>query len=215
MRSAITFLLSKLDHGIIVTMMEIYGDKVFDLISDNEKKQIDKSVRQALATATKKEIHTSEDFDVCLSTAIKRRIHKRTNENATSSRSHAIIIIQSQKSDSKLTFVDLAGFEYSPGKENLQETCHINLALLEVNRILLKLSKGEKPICRGNTLIEFLDTFLKHNLVIFFHVHSEHVKKSMEYVKDLLVSISVTQKQPLKQALKDISCHKMYNSIRA
>lgn len=174
---------------IYVQVVELYGDKVFDC-ADLDKVDITSAVDKA----KKVTIKTVDRFSSLVDNALKLRVQKSTNQNKTSSRSHAIFKISMEGSSRALLFADLAGFESIEGKENQQETVSINSSSLELNKVLIKISKNEKPICT-TALTRYFKPHVNENVIMLFHLRQDSVetmKRGFGYIKELSNAIAMT-----------------------
>lgn len=168
-----------------VEMFEIVEGQIFDC-SGMEKAKL-----SAQNKASKINIESIEQFNGVLELALTHRTQKATNQNATSSRSHAIIQISIGGSGGNLLFADLAGFESIEGKDNRSETVSINSSLLEVNKVLLCYVKDQTPICT-TPLTKCLRPYFDGDLVMFFHIKAqskEIVKSSLRHIQELAVAV--------------------------
>lgn len=183
LKRCVRFLLNA-SHNISFQMVEIYESKVFDCLDSGKTDVTSSNGNKASHVA----IESSEHFDSMLQAALQRRTQKATNQNETSSRSHAITKIVVNGSNGNILFADLAGFENIDGKENRHETVFINQSLLELNKVLLEISKKNVPVCT-NALTKFFKPHLcDGDIVMLYHLHaksSESMKKGLGYIKDL------------------------------
>lgn len=130
------------------------------------------------------EIKSIQNIGVFLERALKKRTSKSTNQNDTSSRSHAVLTI-STGNGTKLLFVDMAGNERSEGKDNVNETCFINKSLTQLNTVLAYKAKGLLPPYRDNDFTLFLKPYMvKNKVIIFFHARKENLVKSLMAIQD-------------------------------
>lgn len=174
-----------------VSISEVYGKRVFDLIGQNGKKTLVENPR--LSKPNLKRITDSRQIEQIINVTNRHRIQKSTDQNLTSSRSHALHIIH-LKDEKRILFVDLAGFERSGGKAtSLNETNDINTSLSALNRVLLNLSSGHKAIFRGNRLTEFLEPYLtkqQSKAVMFYHIRNDALHQGLHYIKDITVAMN-------------------------
>ncbi|XP_060082065.1 centromere-associated protein E-like [Ylistrum balloti] len=141
---------------IRVAYMEIYNEKVTDLLSSEEKiiKIQEDQEKNIQVTGVKEElVSSSSDVLAIIQKGDNRRHMAETKQNDRSSRSHCIIriIIESrEKGDEEavmvahLNFVDLAGSEKAGENsgDRLREGCSINKSLLILGQVISKLSDG-------------------------------------------------------------------------
>lgn len=171
-------------HKVSFQMIEIYGSKIFDCIDSNKADVTSGNGNKA----SKISIESLDQFGEILQGALQRRTQKATNQNETSSRSHAITKIMLDGLRGCVLFADLAGFEKSDGKENRQETIFINQSLLELNKILLSISKKETPVYTTALTKFFRSQFDDGDIVMLYHLHAkstEEVKSGLGYIKEL------------------------------
>lgn len=144
------------DLKLEVSFIEIYNEKVYDLLSPNytEAENIRGPFKKLF---TKRSLKSEEDAQEILAEAYQKRHVRPTKINLTSSRSHAVFTIYAtiKNSDfcsiqSELNLVDLAGAEgvrkTGHHGQALAEGVNINQGLLSVGRILQAIAKGDKVI---------------------------------------------------------------------
>ena len=156
-------LLGKLEAGtedfdVSVSFIEIYQEKVFDLMSEKVNESI-YSKGRAYNGSTKISIRNSEDAQEILKSCNKKRHIRATTLNSSSSRSHAMfsIILTKQETSSIMHICDLAG------SEGLRNTNHSGVAQHEgvtINQGLLAVGKVVKALSSGNKLIPYRDSVL-------------------------------------------------------
>lgn len=199
LKRSIRFLLSA-SHKISIQMVEIYDRKVFDCL-DSSKPDVTSGNGNK---ASKIGIESSEHFDSMLEAALLHRTQKSTNQNATSSRSHAITKIFLDGSNGNLLFADLAGFESIEGKENREETLFINQSLLELNKVLLDIQKKYVPVCTYALTKFFKPQIHDGDIVMLYHLYaksSEQMKSGLGYIKELTCKQSAPARSKVKQLL--------------
>lgn len=151
-----------LEFEVSVSFIEIYNEKVFDLLSDKCNESIyhkgskfNGSERQVLSG--------SSDARRILQQGNKNRHVRATNLNTASSRSHAIFSVfvkttsESNETSSVMNFCDLAG------SEGLRHTNHTGLAQIEsvnINQGLLSVSKVVNALSTGKKLVPYRDSVL-------------------------------------------------------
>lgn len=121
-----------------------------------------------------------------------------TNQNQFSSRSHLFIHLSSN--ESKIAFVDLAGFERPKAKDNAAETTYINSSLSELNSILFNMTQHKAKKAQFNQANQLpcrLAPFLQapSKTIILFHVSKVDAKKGLEYIKDITTSTKVLKRR--------------------
>lgn len=132
--------------------------------------------------------------------ALKKRATKATDQNITSSRSHAFTIIETPNLTSQLVFADLAGFESSNNKENVKESISINLALSKFNKLLLDLKQKRIPNYNEHLLSTFLQPVLKQTkATVFYHISEPNIAKNLNLI-DQLLEVRVNKRVASKTA---------------
>lgn len=171
------------DLHLEVSFMEIYDEKVYDLLEDFQKSKDQREPLRVREHPTmgcfvenirKVRVSSLDQILQLLIDANERRTSAETSMNSASSRSHAIFsfsLIDSRLDGfvgSKVNFVDLAGSERqskSKCNENrLKESSFINKSLTVLGRIIRDLSeKGESFSFRESTLTRLLKSSLAGN----------------------------------------------------
>ena len=146
---------SDFENEVSVSYIEIYNEKIYDLLSDNFSEPINIKT-QKFTGGNKKVVQFVEEALQFLTDGNKNRHVRPTKMNSNSSRSHAIYTIhigsKGENSHTKSSFhlVDLAGSEgvRRTGHEGiaLAEGVHINQGLLSIGKVLQALSVGGKVI---------------------------------------------------------------------
>ena len=163
------------NYEISVSFLELYNNKMIDLIYKSELKKSKKNPKvkdleiytDSGTTCIKnleiKSVTSSLEILTLLEECCKYRVTTATLKNMESSRSHAIFSIyllnKNNNQKSKFNLIDLAGSE-KPSGTGRCEGIAINQGLLSLKLVLNKLSKGEKAIFRGNDLIRILEDTL-------------------------------------------------------
>lgn len=167
-----------------VSIFEIYGDDVYDLISRGKAPQLVGSERQSLHVRedengrvfvqglVEMDVTTANEALDYLTCGIRNRITAATSMNAGSSRSHAIFTvtleqtIRSSKSEddvhvlsSRLTFVDLAGSERIKriGTEKIKESIQINSGLFCLGQVITALAADDQRSSKNNSRPAFIN----------------------------------------------------------
>lgn len=149
------------ESTISISFIEIYNEKVYDLLSESQDSIFTKGSK--FPGSTKKTIASREDAVAILSEANKNRHVRSTILNSYSSRSHAIFTIFAElktltgETSSALNLVDLAG------SEGLKKTGHFGIAAQEgilINQGLLAIQKVLQALSSGNKLIPYRDSTL-------------------------------------------------------
>lgn len=193
--AAMEFLLNH--NTITVSMVELNGSNCFDLSDCNVKREINfNSLGKSIETSAQTtQIDSIDEFKRFMDIAISNRSTKSTNQNATSSRTHAFTIIQMNGRMNQLVFGDLAGYESSEGKENLSETNFINKSLSCLNKALLNKSQSLQPAYNESDLTKFLRPALeKSKVVVFYHFTKKNTAKYLNLIDRLMAVRLVKQK---------------------
>ena len=138
---------------VMYAHLEIYNDKVKDLLAPNPAKT-DLPIRQgahgeiAIQGLENKTIESYEDFKRLYKTSCRNRQTAATALNADSSRSHSVLMLQIQSTDArsgrhhlaKLHLIDLAGSEDNRRTGNaglrLTESGQINMSLFVLGKVI-------------------------------------------------------------------------------
>eukprot|EP00929_Paragymnodinium_shiwhaense_P095611 TRINITY_DN56839_c0_g1_i1.p1 TRINITY_DN56839_c0_g1~~TRINITY_DN56839_c0_g1_i1.p1 ORF type:complete len:1357 (+),score=226.13 TRINITY_DN56839_c0_g1_i1:148-4218(+) len=156
------------DATISLSAVEVYNDIAYDLLdnshtteakSGNDGKRAFQAGRvppppgldfrhgcsNALGKATLVPVESAEEAHLVLEQAAERRSTRSTVFNATSSRSHSLVIVQAhlpnaQDAALRIAFVDLAGSERLAAHEGggmvAEESKHINLSLSSLGSVI-------------------------------------------------------------------------------
>lgn len=149
---------------ILISFIEIYNEKAYDLLSDNPSESIPAKGHKT-STAKKTRVHDIDDAIQILCNCRKNRRVRPTKMNPNSSRSHAILTIYvavkqgdgGGERKAALHLVDLAG------SEGVRRTSHSGIALKEGNHInqgLLCIAKVIKALSTKAKVIPYRDTIL-------------------------------------------------------
>lgn len=188
LRKSVEFLLNK-GISFHAELIEIHATGLSDCGG------IKKLPLKAGTHATKLPVENIDQFDEHLQRALKHRIQKATNQNANSSRSHAVFKIVAEKKS--FLFADLAGFESQENKPNADESKFINKSLLDLNTVLSAIAAKRAPVCSSSLTKYFKQYFIRGDIFMFFHVHaasSDKFTTELAKIKDLAVSIKDTPK---------------------
>eukprot|EP00931_Biecheleriopsis_adriatica_P117745 TRINITY_DN93231_c0_g1_i1.p1 TRINITY_DN93231_c0_g1~~TRINITY_DN93231_c0_g1_i1.p1 ORF type:complete len:1347 (-),score=246.20 TRINITY_DN93231_c0_g1_i1:47-4087(-) len=129
--------------------------------------------QSALGKATSITVSTIEDAQTLLARAAERRSTRSTCFNASSSRSHSLVLVHAHLPDSaidepalRLAFVDLAGSERLPAAEAggpvAEESRHINLSLSSLGSVIHALRHRANHLpYRACLLTRLLEPFFK------------------------------------------------------
>lgn len=146
------------DIKLNISFMEIYNEKVFDLLSNEVKNlAIVESPYNNGVIVPELEVKEVLDFaelKALVSRALVKRIVSPNLNNMNSSRSHVVVEVSLSQTDlkdgkkyaSKVRFVDLAGSEkvYLEEKDLMQEGSNINKSLLSLTNCINILSDDRK-----------------------------------------------------------------------
>uniref|UniRef100_A0A3B4GLZ0 Kinesin-like protein n=1 Tax=Pundamilia nyererei TaxID=303518 RepID=A0A3B4GLZ0_9CICH len=147
------------DYSIGMSYLEIYNEKVLDLLSPNSQDlpiREDKDKNILIPGLTHMNISKFADFDKHFVPATLNRTTASTKLNQRSSRSHAILLIKQvvrtqqqlphRQQTGKLYLVDLAGSEDNRRTGNqgirLKESGAINLSLFTLSKVVDSLNSG-------------------------------------------------------------------------
>lgn len=144
------------DTQIFVSFVEIYNERVFDLLSDQSADPVNTKGHKFIG-GNKQRVHTLQEAQLVLVNGNQNRHVRPTKMNAQSSRSHAIFTVHAtvrraddRRTESAMHLVDLAGSEgvRRTGHQGaaLTEGVHINQGLLSIGKVLQALSVGNKVI---------------------------------------------------------------------
>lgn len=182
-----------------LSFFEIYGGKLYDLLSDRRKLCMREDGRQQVC------IVGLEEFEVSDVQTVKEHIEKgsgsrstgSTGANEESSRSHAILqlVIKKQgKVTGKLSFIDLAGSERGADttdndRQTRMEGAEINKSLLALKECIRALDNDQIHIpFRGSKLTEVLrDSFVGNSRTVMISCISpntgscEHTLNTLRY----------------------------------
>ncbi|XP_055615677.1 kinesin-like protein Nod [Toxorhynchites rutilus septentrionalis] len=164
---------NKEDYEIQVSFIEIYNEKIYDLLSENSTEPVNTRGCK-FNGGTKRLVTRAGQAQDILIEGNKNRHVRPTKMNTLSSRSHAIFSIHASvvhddvKIVSALHLVDLAGSEgvRRTGHQGvaMTEGVHINQGLLSIGKVLQALSIGSKVIpYRDSVLSAVLQDSLNSN----------------------------------------------------
>ncbi|XP_075155934.1 kinesin-like protein Klp10A [Haematobia irritans] len=138
---------------VSASFFEIYGGKVFDLLSNKEKLSVLEDGKQQIQIVglTEKVVENVEDVLKLIQQGNNTRTSGQTSANANSSRSHAVFQIVLRppgciRVHGKFSFVDLAGNERgadtsSADRQTRMEGAEINKSLLALKECIRALGK--------------------------------------------------------------------------
>lgn len=202
LQTSVNFLLNQNEiNALSVSMIDLYENQFSDLMgSDHCPINVNSSGKKIETSANKIQISTMNDLETLVISALKKRTTKATDQNITSSRSHAFTIIETSNLTSQLVFADLAGFESSNNKENVNESISINLALSKFNKLLLDLRQKRIPNYNEHLLSTFLQPVLKQTkATVFYHISEPNIAKNLNLI-DQLLEVRVNKRVASKTA---------------
>lgn len=186
---SVKFLLNRNEvNNLFISMIDLYENQFRDLLSPGDDSIKMKSFGNSIqSSAEKKQIATLGDLEKLVNAALKKRTTKATDQNRTSSRSHAFTIIENPNGKSQLVLADFAGFESSSNKENVKESISINSALSCFNKVLLDMKKKRVPNYAEHPLTTFLQPILKQSkTLVFYHISEPSIVKYLNLIEDLM-----------------------------
>ncbi|UKK00825.2 kinesin [Theileria orientalis] len=207
---------------------EVYNENVYDLLVESERNLRLQEVENTVFVKglTKVKMESYEDFLRLFEIGSRNRRVFSTNANRSSSRSHAIMQVQTSK-NSKLTLIDLAGSERMKITENkgerLKESSYINQSLLALINCINTLSKNSKYLKNGGqerdmncTRVKYRDSKLTHLLKNSltsngFIIMIAHVNPENKYYQDSYNTIKYALRAKnveLRQAISKGKCGK-------
>ncbi|BAM39583.1 kinesin [Theileria orientalis strain Shintoku] len=207
---------------------EVYNENVYDLLVESERNLKLQEVENKVFVKglTKVKMRSYEDFVKLFEIGSRNRKVFSTNANRSSSRSHAIMQVQTSKK-SNLTLIDLAGSERMKITENkgerLKESSYINQSLLALINCINTLSKNSKSMRNGGqegamkcTRVKYRDSKLTHLLKNSltnngFIIMIAHVNPESKYYQDSYNTIKYALRAKnveLKQAISKGKCGK-------
>lgn len=160
------------DATLEISFIEVYCEKIYDLLSGKENLKIRESLKKKvyIENLTSYKIKTEKDLDSILEIGKTHRHTSATMMNERSSRSHAILQVQFRKRvgnedtgylirRSEINLVDLAGSERLKRSmttgQTMVESIEINKSLSTLNLVISQLS-GKKE----NSVVNFRDSTL-------------------------------------------------------
>jgi kinesin family protein 2/24 len=165
-----------------VSLFEIYGGKLFDLLNDRKhiKCLEDSKGKVCFPGLSEHGLSNPDELISLIEQGAANRSTGTTSRNADSSRSHAVLQLHlrkrggrdSDKEHSRLTFIDLAGSERgadtsSSSRATRLEGAEINTSLLALKEVIRALASGDSlahiPF-RGSKLTQVLkESFIGEN----------------------------------------------------
>jgi hypothetical protein len=161
-----------------VAYYEIYNGKVFDLLDNHSQKKVQEDKNGCIQIPGLKEVQarTAEEMTQLIEYGLSERKTKSTAWNDTSSRSHAIGMVNIKEINSKnqvvadsgkLLLVDLAGSEKAQDsqsniKQRRIEGAEINTSLLSLKECIRAMDAGKKhiPFRQSKLTMVLRDSFI-------------------------------------------------------
>lgn len=200
LRTCAAYILDNRD-SFCVSSIEMYGDKLYDLLNPDSSKNELKLTENAVFISQKEIIRSLDHLTQILEKIIKIRKTKDTNQNKNSSRSHLFFVFHGYSNDinkrSTLIFADLAGNEHSEGKENVAETNSINTSLNEFSLLLEQLEIQKTPIIRTSIGIILKPVLLQGKTSILYHVLPDRLKNCLSHVEKIVNMKKLNKRKPL------------------
>lgn len=151
------------DPEVTISFIEIYNEKVYDMLSENSEESI-YSKGTKFNGSIRLPINNSDEAFKILQQGKKNRHVRSTKLNVASSRSHAMFSVfvrfrnqNNLDTSAVMHFCDLAG------SEGLRNTNHFGIAQQEsvnINRGLLAVSKVVQALSMGKSLVPYRDSVL-------------------------------------------------------
>ncbi|XP_020102576.1 kinesin-like protein KIN-14J isoform X1 [Ananas comosus] len=162
-------------HEFSVSMLEVYNEKIRDLLADNSDQQAKKLEIKQAADGTQEvpglveaQVHSIDEVWEMLKIGARNRSVGSTNANELSSRSHCLVrvmvkrenLVNGQRSKSHLWLVDLAGSErvakIEVEGERLKESQFINKSLSALGDVISALASKNPHIPYRNSKLTHL-----------------------------------------------------------
>jgi len=185
--------------NVFVSMMEIYGDEVYDLLSTEKKRLVpreDAKKKVQIVGLTEIPVESPQDLMHAIAEGSQLRSTSVTGMNEQSSRSHAILQMSLRtdrgKLHGQLSFIDLAGSEKGSDtaeneKKTRMEGAEINKSLLALKECIRSMtdSAGYTPF-RSSKLTQVLkESFVGNGRTVMIANISPAASSSMETVNTL------------------------------
>uniref|UniRef100_T1E1R7 Kinesin-like protein n=1 Tax=Cupiennius salei TaxID=6928 RepID=T1E1R7_CUPSA len=216
-------------YDVSMSYLEIYNENIRDLLNPSPaplELREDAKGNHQVAGLSEVDINSSEEVMTLLMRGNKRRTQESTGANKTSSRSHAVLVVQvrrrspahsqhQQLKTGRLYMVDLAGSERAAQTQNtgkrLLEGAHINKSLLALGNCINALAERNPRYVnfRDSKLTRILKEPLSGNCrtVMVSHIspshfHFEESRNTLSYADR---AKNITTK--LKSNVSDVSYH--------
>eukprot|EP00475_Leptophrys_vorax_P043776 TRINITY_DN8525_c0_g1_i1.p1 TRINITY_DN8525_c0_g1~~TRINITY_DN8525_c0_g1_i1.p1 ORF type:complete len:633 (-),score=185.02 TRINITY_DN8525_c0_g1_i1:22-1752(-) len=198
-----------------VCFMEVYMEKVYDLLSSRSEVVLQFDGEQMTArNLIQRQVFQKEDVDSLLVEAKRRRSTSSTNRNEHSSRSHFLfqmnvtgININGKKSFGQINLVDLAGSENvsaAKDSEQKEEGTQIRQSLLALQRVLKNLKQGSKASFRESKLTLLLKDSLTGSSKVLMFLNISPEEDCLEETKNSLSFGAEVNAIQLGQARKKV-----------
>ena len=205
------------DYKIEVSYIEIYNEIIRDLLAEGNMIDLHEDPEKGVVLLGVREIEVenTENFYDVLFSGNKRRTTRSTNNNETSSRSHAVlrIILDNKDTNSndivtgKFILVDLAGSEKTSynlnnniqNQERQKEGSNINKSLLALGNCIIALSSKKKFIpWRDSKLTRILkDSLGGNSRIVMISTISPSIINIDETINTLVYSNSAKNIQTI------------------
>ncbi|XP_053318937.1 kinesin-like protein KIFC3 [Spea bombifrons] len=212
----------RIKYTIKISMVEIYNETVWDLLSQNGNTQLEIRSQGKLVTLlglTEMEVSTEDDIKKTMSFGEKNRTVASTKMNTESSRSHLMVIMRVNSVDSisgvvssaTLTLCDLAGSERISKTEatgqRLVEAAAINKSLTALGQVFAALKGNSLHVpYRNSKLTHLLQPSLSgHAKACVFVNISPDIKDFAETLSSLQFGSSIQQialGKPMQNSVK-------------
>ncbi|XP_035233464.1 kinesin-like protein KIF19 isoform X2 [Stegodyphus dumicola] len=216
-------------YDVTMSYLEIYNENIRDLLNPSPahlELREDAKGNHQVAGLSEMDISSSEEVMSLLMRGNKRRTQESTGANKTSSRSHAVLMVQVKKRSpahsheqkmrtGRLYMVDLAGSERAAQTQNtgkrLLEGAHINKSLLALGNCINALAERNSKYVnfRDSKLTRILKEPLAGNCRTVMvghispsHFHFEESRNTLAYADR---AKNITTK--LKSNVSDVSYH--------
>lgn len=165
---SIEFLLLLKPPSLQASYVEIYNERLFDLLSPelSEVKNLKEHVQKGffIQGLTLQSIRNLQDLEKTLLLGEKNRHYAETSLNHHSSRSHTLFRVSylGKEGDCFLDFVDLAGSERISEGINKKETKAINKSLFFLTNVISQMAKGKGHVAYRNSILTKLLRYFIH-----------------------------------------------------
>ncbi|KAJ6799321.1 kinesin-like protein KIN-13B [Iris pallida] len=220
-------------YQLFVSFFEIYGGKLFDLLSDRRKLCMREDGKQQVCIVGLQEFRVSnvDTIRELIESGNASRTTGTTGANEESSRSHAILQLVIKRSVDgtetkpsriigKLSFIDLAGSERGADttdndKQTRIEGAEINKSLLALKECIRALDNDQVHIpFRGSKLTEVLrDSFIGNSRTVMISCISPNAGSCEHTLNTLRYADRVKSLSKGNNSKKDLSSARLRDSI--